>query len=159
LDYLTRTLLALPMTYFTARRTGDIQRRLNGLRQVREFLMQSTVGGLTSCVQLAASLVIMLFYSPLLTAVFLATTPLYLGLMRFSALRLRPIFADLEEGFARYASHQIDAIRGIETVKALGAEVSFRELLLAQFHRIAQRQFRADFSVMCYDAGASMVTF
>ena len=47
LDYLTRTLLALPMSYFTARRTGDIQRRLEGLRQVREFMVQSGVAGLT----------------------------------------------------------------------------------------------------------------
>ena len=29
LDFLTRRLLALPMCYFSARRTGDIQRRLS----------------------------------------------------------------------------------------------------------------------------------
>ena len=44
LDFLTRTLLALPMSYFSARRTGDIQRRLSGMRQVREFLVQSGGG-------------------------------------------------------------------------------------------------------------------
>ena len=44
LDYLTRTLLALPMCYFSARRTGDIQRRLAGMRQVREFIVQSARG-------------------------------------------------------------------------------------------------------------------
>ena len=37
LDFLSRQLLALPMTYFTSRRTGDIQRRLDGARQVRQF--------------------------------------------------------------------------------------------------------------------------
>ena len=47
LDFLTRRLLALPMRYFTSRRTGDIQRRLAGLRQVREFMVQSAVAGLT----------------------------------------------------------------------------------------------------------------
>jgi ATP-binding cassette subfamily B protein len=159
LDYLTRTLLALPMTYFTARRTGDIQRRLSGLRQVREFMVQSAVAGITSLVQLAAALALMLAYSPLLAGVFLVTAPLYLGLMRFSSQRLRPIFDDLEEGFGRYSSHQIDAIRGIETVKAMGAEVAFRELMLGQFHRIARRQFRADFTVMVYEGAVGMVTF
>jgi ATP-binding cassette subfamily B protein len=159
LDYLTRTLLALPMTYFTARRTGDIQRRLSGLRQVREFMVQSAVAGITSLVQLAAALALMVAYSPLLAGVFLVTAPLYLGLMRFSSQRLRPIFDDLEEGFGRYSSHQIDAIRGIETVKAMGAEVAFRELMLAQFHRIARRQFRADFTVMVYEGAVGMVTF
>jgi HlyB family type I secretion system ABC transporter len=159
LDYLTRRLLALPMTYFTSRRTGDIQRRLSGLRQVREFMVHSAVGGLTAVVQLAAAMALMLAYSPLLAGVFLITAPLYLGLMRFSATRLRPIFDDLEEGFGRYASHQIDAIRGIETVKAMGAEVAFRERMLEEFHRIARRQFRADFTVMVYEGSVGMVTF
>jgi HlyB family type I secretion system ABC transporter len=159
LDYLTRRLLALPMTYFTSRRTGDIQRRLAGLRQVREFMVQSAVAGLSSVVQLAAALALMLAYSPLLAGVFLVTAPIYLGLMRFSARRLRPIFDDLEEGFGRYASHQIDAIRGIETVKAMGAEVAFRERMLEEFHRIARRQFKADFTVMVYDGAVGMVTF
>ena len=35
LDFLTGKLLALPMSYFHSRRTGDIQRRLAGMRQVR----------------------------------------------------------------------------------------------------------------------------
>lgn len=159
LDFLTRKLLALPMSYFTSRRTGDIQRRLAGMRQVREFLVQSSVTGLTSVVQLAASLVIMLVYSPVLAGVFLLTTPLYGLLMRFSARWLRPIFDTLEEGFGKYASHQIDAIRGIETVKAMGAEAAFRERMLEQFHRIARRQFAADFTIMSYESAVGTVTF
>lgn len=159
LDFLTRKLLALPMTYFTTRRTGDIQRRLAGMRQVREFMVQTSVGGLTACVQLVASLTLMVLYSPLLAGVFLITSPLYGLLMRFSAKWLRPIFDNLEEGFGKYASHQIDAIRGIETVKAMGAELAFRELMLNQFHSIARRQFRADFTVMCYEGAIGTVTF
>jgi ABC-type bacteriocin/lantibiotic exporter with double-glycine peptidase domain len=38
LDFLTRRLLSLPMNYFNTRRTGDIQRRLQGIWLVREFL-------------------------------------------------------------------------------------------------------------------------
>ena len=159
LDYLTRKLLALPMTYFSARRTGDIQRRLTGLRQVREFMVQTSVTGLTAAVQLLASLALMFLYSPWLGGVFLLTTPLYVGLMRFSSRRLRPIFDDLEEGFGRYASHQIDAIRGIETVKAMGAESAFREMLLGQFHAIARRQFRADFTITGYEGAVGAVAF
>src|SRR5437763_3433355 len=43
LDFLSRKLLSLPMTYFTSRRTGDIQRRLDGARQVRQFAVQQGV--------------------------------------------------------------------------------------------------------------------
>ena len=55
--------------------------------------------------------------------------------MRFSRKRLRPMFDSLEEAFGTYSSHQIDAIKGIETVKAVGAEHAFRKRMLAQFRR------------------------
>jgi HlyB family type I secretion system ABC transporter len=159
LDFLTRKLLALPMSYFNSRRTGDIQRRLAGIREVREFMVENAVGGLTAVAQLAASLVLMFVYSPLLMLVFLATVPLYAGLMLFSSRRLRPTFDSLEEAYGRYSSYQIDAIKGIETVKAMGAEVAFRELMLKEFHGLARRLFKADFTMMTYDGTIQTVTF
>ncbi len=116
--------------YFSTRRTGDIQRRLEGMRNVREFLVQSGVAGLAAATQLGASLILMLIYSRALTVVFLLTAPLYGLLMVLSARWLRPVFDTLEDSFGKYHSHQIDAIKGIETVKALGAEGSFREIML-----------------------------
>jgi ATP-binding cassette subfamily B protein len=159
LDFLTRTLLALPMSYFNTRRTGDIQRRLQGLRQVRELLVQHGVSGLTSAGQLVGALALMLVYSRVLTMVFLISAPIYVVMMRFSARRLRPMFDDLEKAFGKYQSAQIDAIKGIETVKAMGAERSFRELMLNQFHGVARRVFSADLTMMCYEAAVQTVTF
>ena len=157
LDFLVRRLLALPIAYFATRRTGDIQRRLEGMRRVREFLVQHGVAGLTAAVQVAAALALMFVYSPRLGFVFLATVPLYVVLMRFSATRLRPIFANLEEGFGRYHAYQIDAIKGIETVKATGGEGGFRQAMLGQFLGMARRQFHADFTIMCYDGAIQTV--
>ena len=159
LDFVTRRLLALPMSYFSTRKTGDIQRRLQGLRNVRELLVQQGVAGLTAVAQLGVAVALMLAYSPLLAGVFLATAPLYVLLMRFSARRLRPIFGTLEEAFGKYSSHQIDAIKGIETVKALGAESSLRQLMLGRFHGLARKQFDADFTVMVYEGAVQAVTF
>jgi len=158
LDFLTRTLLTLPTSYFNSRRTGDIQRRIAGIRQVREFIVQNAVSGLTAVTQLAATLVLMLVYSPMLTVVFLATVPAYALLMRLSVRWLRPTFQALEEAFGRYGSYQIDAIKGIETVKAMGAEGAFRELMLDEFNRVARKRFRADFTMMTYDGIVQMVT-
>ena len=45
LDFLTGRLLALPMSYFHSRRTGDIQRRLAGMREVRTLMVQEGVRG------------------------------------------------------------------------------------------------------------------
>ncbi|MDX2193460.1 MAG: peptidase domain-containing ABC transporter [Gemmatimonadales bacterium] len=159
LDFLTRTLLALPLRYFAARRTGDIQRRLAGMQQVREFVVGNAVVGLSAAVQFAVALLLMALYSGTLALVFLATVPLYGLLLWFSRARLRPMFASLEEASGRYQSHQVDAIRGIETVKAMGAEGALRELMLREFTRIARRRFRASFLLMSYDAAVQALGF
>ena len=126
LDFLTSKLLALPMSYFHSRRTGDIERRLAGMRQIRELLVQNGVQALTAVTQLAVAIVVMFVYSWVLAFVYLATVPFYAGLLRYSRKKLRPTFDTLEEAFGRYESRQIDAIKGIETVKAIGAEPQLR---------------------------------
>jgi HlyB family type I secretion system ABC transporter len=159
LDFLTARMLALPMSYFNSRRTGDIQRRLAGMRQVRTFMVQDGVMALTAAATLVAALTLMFIYDWVLALVFLATAPAYAWLMRFSRKRLRPMFDSLEEAFGKYHSHQIDAIKGIETVKAVGAEHAFRTRMLDQFTSLARRLFRADFTIMSYDAATQLVSF
>ncbi|HXH88518.1 MAG TPA: peptidase domain-containing ABC transporter [Gaiellaceae bacterium] len=159
LDFLTGRLLDLPMSYFATRRTGDIERRLLGARQVRAFFIQSGVQALTSVTQLLAALGLMLFYSWKLALVYLATVPAYGGLMRFSAKRLRPMYDNLEEAYGRYSSGQIDAIRGIETVKALAAEAALRRLMLGRFQALADRVFRTEFLVLAYQGSLQLVAF
>jgi ATP-binding cassette subfamily B protein len=152
LDFLSRKLLSLPMSYFTSRRTGDIQRRLEGARQVRQLAVQQGVGALLAVVFLLGALFLMAMYSPLLTIAFLATTPLYVGLMFFSVKVLRPLYHGVEESQGKYSSHQIDAIKGIEAVKAAAAEGSFRDAMLNEFLSVSQKLFKATFIVMSWDS-------
>jgi ATP-binding cassette subfamily B protein len=159
LDSLTQRLLALPMSYFQARRTGDIERRLSGLRQVRQFIVQSGVQAITAAAQVVIAVALMVAYNRLLALVYLASIPIYALLMRYSARRVRPVLDTLEESYGRYQSRQIDAIKGIETVKALGAETSLRTLMVNQWRELARGRFRADFTVMVYQGGIQLVTF
>ena len=159
LDFLTGRLLALPMSYFATRRTGDIERRLLGARQVRAFFIQSGVQALTSATQLAAAVGLMFFYSWKLALVYLATAPAYAGLMRFAAKRLRPMYDNLEEAYGKYSSGQIDAIRGIESVKALAAEEALRRLMLSRFQALADRVFRTEFLVLAYQGSLQLISF
>ncbi len=152
LDFLSRKLLSLPMTYFTSRRTGDIQRRLDGARQVRQFAVQQGIGALLAGVFLVGAVILMAMYSPLLTITFLATTPLYVGLMYLSVKVLRPLYQGVEESQGKYSSHQIDAIKGIEAVKAASAESAFRDAMLNEFLSVSQKLFKATFIVMSWDS-------
>src|SRR5215472_10896397 len=152
LDFLSRQLLSLPKTYFTSRRTGDIQRRLDGARQVRQFAIQHGIGALLGSVHLIGAVILMFLYNAWLALAFLATTPLYAGLMYFSLKVLRPLFAEVEESQGKYSSHQIDAIKGIEAVKAAAAESVFRDTMLNEFLAVSKKIFRSNFVVMSYES-------
>src|SRR5207244_11361901 len=109
-------------------------------------------GAILALIYLAGALVLMASYSPLLMIAFLATTPLYAGLMIFSVKVLRPLFAGVEESQGKYSSHQIDAIKGIEAVKAASAESVFRDAMLNEFLSVSKQIFRSNFVVMSYDS-------
>ena len=158
LEYITRRLLALPMSYFATRRTGDLQRRIEGVRQIRDLMVQNGIAGVTAVAQLTVTVAWMAVYSPWLTTVFLMTMPLYALLMVVAKRWLRPTFYELEDSYGRYHSYQVDAIKGIETVKAIGGEKMFRLLMLARFQGVARKLFRADFTVMSYDGAAEAIT-
>ena len=159
LDFVTRKLLALPMTYFNTRRAGDIQTRLLGMAQVREFLTQYGVTGITASTQLLAALALMFAYNTTLALVFVSLAPFYALLVAISRRRLKPIFNDLKEAQGRYQSHQIEAIKGMETIKSLSAEAQLRELMLNQFHGLSRQQFKATLTSMYYDGAVSAAAF
>ena len=65
----------------------------------------------------------------------------------------------MEEGIGKYSSHQIDAIKGIEAVKAAGAEQSFRDTMLNQFISLAGQRFRSNYIIMFYESAVNAVGF
>jgi ABC-type bacteriocin/lantibiotic exporter with double-glycine peptidase domain/CRP-like cAMP-binding protein len=159
LDYITARLLGLPMSYFETRRTGDIDRRLDGVRQIRRMVVQGGLVGLTGATQFLVAIVIMFVYSPLMGGLYLLTVPVYAALMLFSSRRVAPTFESLEEEQGRFRSRQIDGIKGIATVKAMGAEDGMRLMLVDNLRELGRRMFRSDFTIMAYEGLTSVVTF
>ena len=119
---LFRHLLALPLAYFQARRVGDSVARVRELEHIRSFLTGSS---LTLVLDVLFSVIfvgVMLLYSVPLTLIVLASLPLYVGL----SLAVVPLLRRrLDEKFARGAANQallVEAITGIQTVKASALE-------------------------------------
>ena len=119
---LFRHLLALPLAYFQARRVGDTVARMRELEHIRQFL---TGNAITLVLDLLFSVVfigVMLFYSGWLTLVVLASLPCYAAL----SLGITPLLrARLHEKFNRGAENQsflVEAVNGIDTVKAMAVE-------------------------------------
>ena len=157
-DLITRRMLDLPMTFFQRWRVGDIQRRLESAQQIRKFYVNEGLAGMLAILQLLAAVALMLVYSVKMTAVFAATLPLFALLMWVSRRFLKPLLNDIEARRAEFSSVQIDAIRGIEAVKASAAEASFRSQLLGNFLSISRKTFRSTFATMIYDSMVHLVS-
>jgi subfamily B ATP-binding cassette protein HlyB/CyaB len=119
---LFRHLLALPISYFQARRVGDSVARVRELENIRNFLTSS---GLTLVIDLFFTVVfiaVLFFYSPLLTWIVLASFPFYVGISAGAT----PLFQQrLDEKFKRGAENQaflVESVAGIETLKAMAVE-------------------------------------
>ena len=115
-------LLALPLSYFEARRVGDTVARVRELESVRSFL---TGSGLTVAVDLGFTvvfLVVMYLYSQVLTLVVLATLPCYASL----SLAITPVLRNrLSEKFNRGAENHsflVETVHGIQTIKSSATE-------------------------------------
>jgi ATP-binding cassette subfamily B protein len=117
------------------------------------------VHALTAGAQALVAVVLMVVLSWPLALLFLATIPLYLGLMRYSTTRMRPAFEAMEEAYGRYQGRQIDAIRGIETVKSMGSEDGLRRRMLGELERLVDRLFRAELASMVYEGLVSASNF
>jgi ATP-binding cassette, subfamily B, bacterial HlyB/CyaB len=115
-------LLALPTSYFQARRVGDSIARVRELESIRTFLTSSA---LTLVIDLFFTFVflgVMFLYSPLLTAVVLAGFPFYVGISAGATPRFRQL---LDEKFKRGAESQaflVESVTGVETLKAMAVE-------------------------------------
>ncbi len=119
---LYRHLVALPLSYFEARRIGDSVARVRELENIRNFLTSSTVTVVIDCFFTFVFIAVMFYYSPLLTWVVLATIPGYFTLSTCITPILR---SRLHDKFNRGAENQaflVESVTGIETVKAMAVE-------------------------------------
>jgi ABC-type bacteriocin/lantibiotic exporter with double-glycine peptidase domain/CRP-like cAMP-binding protein len=158
LDFTTKRLLALPMSYFAARRVGDIERRLTGVRQIRRIVVQQGIAALTAVTQVVVGVAIMFVLSPLLAAFFLVVLPLYGLAMRYSARRLRPLYAAVEESYGRYASDQVDLLKGIETVKTSATEGALARRLRLAFEEFTVRTAASQRTIARYGSVVQVIS-
>jgi len=140
---LFRHVLALPLAYFEARRVGDTVARVRELEHIRQFLTSHSVTVVLDLVFTVVFLAVMGLYSPILTLVVMGSLPLY----AFLSVVITPaIRARLHEKFNRGADNQsflVEAISGIQTVKALAVEPPLLRKWEEQLAGYVRASFRA----------------
>lgn len=139
---LFRHLLALPITYFQARRVGDSVARVRELENIRQFL---TGSALTLTIDLFFTFVFigfMFYYAPLLTLVVIGAFPFYIAI----SVGATPAFRRrLDEKFRRGSENQaflVESVTGVETLKAMAVEPQMQRRWEEQFASYVAASFR-----------------
>jgi len=119
-------LLRLPLRFFEKRPVGELSQRLSELGNLRSFLTGTAITSALDLLFATIYILIMLLYSPLLTAVALGTIPLYILMVLFIAPVYRNLIRHQAQYAARTQSHLIETLSGIQTVKAQHFELNSR---------------------------------
>jgi len=130
---LFRHLVALPLSYFEARRVGDSVARVRELESIRNFLTSNAVTVVIDLFFTIVFFAVMYLYSPLLTLIVALTIPIYVAISVFITPPLR---ARLDEKFKRGAENQsflVETVTGIGTLKAMAVEPRMRDRWEKQF--------------------------
>ena len=119
---LFRHLLALPMSYFEARRVGDTVARVKELESIRGFLTGSALTVVVDLCFTVVFLAVMYLYSQSLTLVVLGTLPCYAALSLLITPMLRSRLSEKFNRGAENHSFLVETIHGIQTIKSSATE-------------------------------------
>jgi subfamily B ATP-binding cassette protein HlyB/CyaB len=139
---LFRHLMALPVAYFEARRTGDSVARVRELENIRHFLTGSALTLVIDLFFTVVYLAVMYYYAPLLTWIVIVSFPFYIAL----SAGVTPLFRRrLNDKFNRGAENQaflVESVTGVETLKAMAVEPQMQRRWEEQLAAYVAASFR-----------------
>jgi len=138
---LFRHIISLPVPYYEHRRVGDTLMRIGSMGSIRQFLTGTTLTTILDAIFSVVFIALMLYYSVSLTLISLVIVPLY-ALQTFVAL---PIYQKkIEQVWRAGAARQsflVEAVTGMQTVKALAIEPQFLKRWENHVCRFVQANF------------------
>ena len=119
---LVRHLMRLPTDWFEKRHVGDILSRIGSATAIQDVLTRGVIAAIIDGLMAVVAIIIMLLYSPTLTAVVVGAVAINLALAFsvFPALKARTEEQIIET--AREQSHIMETVRAATTIKVMGRE-------------------------------------
>ena len=121
LDHMMR----LPIAFFSQRYAGDLSNRIENNNNVSVFLTSQLAEAVLNCIVAPFYLVILLFYSPLLTLIGVVITAFNLAAMRWGSGHLGDISMKAQQDQSRMIGSLFAGISISSTLKASGTENDF----------------------------------
>jgi ATP-binding cassette subfamily B protein len=119
-------LLRLPLGYFDRRPVGELASRVAELEKIRNFLTGQALTTVLDALFSVIYIVVMAFYSWVLTLVALVVVPIQISLTVIGAPLFRRQFRQAAVENAKTQSHLVEVLTGIQTVKAQNVEMVSR---------------------------------
>jgi ATP-binding cassette, subfamily B, bacterial HlyB/CyaB len=119
-------LLRLPLRFFEKRPVGELATRMNELENIRQFLTGTALTAVLDAVFAFIYIAVMVFYSPVLSIVALATVPLFAALTLTASPIIRKKAQHKAEKYSATNSYLVETLAGIQTVKAQNLELRSR---------------------------------
>ena len=135
-------LLRLPLRYFERRPVGELSTRINELENIRQFLTGTALTVVLDAAFSVIYIVIMLWYSLLLSVVALATVPLFALLTLIVSPIVRQKNREKAERNAETQSYLVEVMTGIQTVKAQNIELRSRWQWQEKYARYVNAGFK-----------------
>ena len=136
-------LIRLPLGFFERRPVGELSQRIGEMNTIRGFLTGTAITTFLDLIFSSIYLVIMLTYSPGLTAVALSTFPLYLGITFFAAPIYKHQLRKRAIAQAATQAHLIETLSGIQTVKAQHGELSARWKWQKRYQQFVEQGYKS----------------
>ncbi len=115
-DYLIK-LMALPITFFENKMTGDILQRANDHERIRSFIMNNSIGMIFSTLTFVVFAIILAVYNSVIFYIFIGGSILYVvWVMAFLGLR-KKLDWEYFELVSKNQSYWVETIEGVQDIK------------------------------------------
>jgi ATP-binding cassette, subfamily B, multidrug efflux pump len=137
----------LPVTYFGGRSRGDVlSRATNDIDNITQALNQLLTQLIMSVLMLCGSLAMMLWISPVLAAIAIATVPLSTLITVQVARKSQAQFEKQWMETGQLNAHMEEFITGHEVIKAFGRQAQAADVVARSNERLARAATRAQYS-------------
>jgi subfamily B ATP-binding cassette protein HlyB/CyaB len=152
-EYMFERVVRLPIDFFERRQVGLIGHDMHELYRIREFLTGQLFGTVLDSFTLFIFLPLMIYFSPLMTAIVIGFCLLIVGWLLLMLPPLRRATGAMVRADAQRGAFQYQTLNGMRTVKSLALETRQRREWDVLTAAIARQSLKMGFTLALIKAG------
>lgn len=150
-------LLRLPLDYFEKRSVGGVLSRFLSVQSIQQTLTGSFIEGILDGITVLLVLVLLVFYSPMLTLLVIVAFGLYALLRWVSYRKLRQLKEEQLIHIGHQQSQMIESIEGVQTIKLANRQAERRSRMANATIEVANREAGINRVAATFSALAKLV--